>query len=264
MLYFDTHNGLGNQLFTYAFARSVAERFNLRLQHNAHEPCSKVSSGLRYVLPRHFDLDLNQSGRVLQGRGTIYATRHTCPIESIDGTRPVYLQGLYERVDQIAPYKEKIRGWLRFKKPLDNFFPPDKGLAAHVRLGDLRMYPKHSGAILNKSFWDKAISFFQCDTISWFTDSPNDPLMREMINEFGGEIVSGGYLEDFQKMMRFKYIITNTSTFSFWAAWLSDAKRIVSIAKGSSLYGGTWALFEKSPINREVDYWPDEERYMFI
>jgi hypothetical protein len=163
MVYFDTHNGIGNQLFSYAFARSVAERFDLRLQHNGHEPYSNVSSGLSYVLPQHFYLDVNQSGRVLHGRGTIYAKRHECPMESIDGTRPVYLQGLYERVDQIAPYKDKIKGWLRFKKPLNNFSPGDDCLAAHVRLGDLHIYPKPDGAILNKGYWEKALSLFQCD-----------------------------------------------------------------------------------------------------
>lgn len=256
MVYFQSHHGFGIQLFNYAYARCVAEHFGCQLRHHSHDGYDKISSGNQFVLPRHFDLDFNSAGKILAGEPVAYTARHRLNFADIDGTAPVFLQGWYERCDQIKDFKQKIKTeWLRFKEPNHHRFAAGD-LGVHVRLGDKTQEQQ----TLTAAYYADAIRALQPGRIYWFTDSPGGDFIRGLRRRFGGELVSGSFMEDFKMLMRFDKLVTSASTYSFWAAWLGDATAIVVPKRGQFAYGGSWV----HDAYADCDYWPAEKRYVYL
>ena len=249
MISFITHHGLGIQLFTYAFARSMAEDFNMKLQHIGHEACGKISSGHAFLIPQLFEVDFNEKGDSLCGVAKTYYQRHILPHSEVDITAPIVLKGWYERCDQFKKHSSKLREeWL---KPISPKKVSD-GIAVHVRLGDKK--EKRT----KPEYYLDGVSQLGEDEVTWFSDSPESPFIKNLQNKRGGAIRNEGFLIDFQSMMSFKKIVISDSTFSWWAAWLGNATQIMALKKGPNSYGGFWNSYPG------VDYWPDEDRYIYI
>jgi hypothetical protein len=256
MVYFKSHHGFGIQLFNYVFARGVAEHFGFKLQHHSHDGYSAISSGKQFVLPKYFELDFNAKGKALEGEPICYTTRQVLNMGDIDGTKPILLEGWYERYDQIKDYKQAISTqWLRFKEPDTYEFAPSE-LAIHVRLGD----KTEQGQTLTLAYYADAIRAIEHSHIHWFTDSPDSDFMRTLRRKYGGTIVSSSFIEDFKMMMGFKKLVTSASTYSFWAAWLGNADQIVAPKRGQICYRGSWV----KSIYADCDYWPAEDRYIYL
>jgi len=256
MVYFQSHHGFGIQLFNYAYARCVAEHFGCQLRHHSHDGYDKISSGNQFVLSKYFDLDFNPGGKVLAGEPVKYTDRHVLKFADIDGTAPIFLQGWYERCDQISAFKQKIKAeWLRFREP-NNYSFPAGDLAVHVRLGDKTQEQQ----TLSAAYYADAIRTINPGRIYWFTDSPGSDFIRGLRKRFGGDLISGSFMEDFKMLMKFDKLVTSASTYSFWAAWLGDASEIVVPKRGQIGYGGSWV----HSAYDDCDYWPAEKRYVCL
>jgi hypothetical protein len=256
MVYFKSHHGFGIQLFNYVFARCVAERFGYKLQHHSHDGYGAISSGNQFVLPEYFVLDFNAGGRVREGDPVAYTSRHVQKMSDIDASKPILLEGWYERYDQIKDYKRVIASeWLKFKTPNTHEFGP-ADLAVHVRLGD----KVGEQQILDQTYYVDAINAIEFGSLYWFTDSPDSGFMRDLRGKYGGTIVSGSFIEDFKMMLKFKKLVTSTSTYSFWAAWLGEADQIVVPKRGQTCYAGSWV----KSYYADCDYWPAEKRYIYL
>ena len=262
MIYFVSHHGFGIQLFNYAFARCLAEKYSMQLKHVGHEGYNLISSGNEFILPKYFDLDFNLKGRSLSGEPAHYIDRHIFPFAVANQNLPLYLEGWYENFSQIEEYSDSLKTWIIPKYQ----YPISAGVCVHVRLGD-----KGSGHIKKDYYYDSLDMLGEKTDITWFTDCPSDSFMQELVAEKGGKIVSGSFIDDFFKMMSFKNIIISDSTYSWWAAWLGQAVTIIALKKGINKYGGYWQYAEMDDNGRidnsgwiGVDYWPKESRYIYI
>ena len=256
MVSFQSHHGFGIQLFNYAYARCVAEHFGCQLRHDSHDGYDKISSGNQFVLPKYFDLDFNPAGKVIVGEPVKYTARHKLRFAEIDATAPIFLQGWYERCDQLKDFKEKIKTeWLRFRQPNNYQFAAGE-LGVHVRLGD----KTREQQTLSRAYYADAIRRTEHGRLYWFTDSPGSDFMLGLQRQFGGEIVSGSFIEDFKMLLKFDKLVTSASTYSFWAAWLGEAREIVAPKQGQLAYGGSWV----HDAYADCDYWPAEKRYVYL
>lgn len=230
--------GLGNQLFQYAYGRVLMEKGR-----DVMFDISFFSRDTQYT-KRNFRLEsflLNKDSHFEKSE-----SKQSLPIRifnKIDGDRRVRFARYYkDKKDGVADgdyLSEKYFSHLRkdllkevaIKKESSLFLSHKKSiiesensLVVHARRTD---YLYTAGLTnLDKDYYGQARTFFpKSSTIFCFSDDP------EWVKDlFPGEIVtvvSGSGLEDFEELMLMSYgknfIIAN-STFSWWGAWLSQAK----------------------------------------
>ncbi len=196
---------------------------------------------------------LNSRWMMESGSGTLDSL-----VSRIEGNRPLVVYGQFFRYPILKPYKHKIRNeWIALDRSQWPD-PPESTLCVHMRLGDLARHGWH----LNQSYYERAIGALDWDEIVVVTDEPDHAVVRHVVRRFGARLaVSGYWPNDFALICSHKRIVTSESTFSWWAAWLSDAHVIAS--PGPNLdrrqFGGrSWFSDKCDPL---VD---DENRYVYI
>ena len=152
------------------------------------------------------------------------------------GIRNVLLSGYFQSYNFLKNYTEKIRNeWLKVSSellPLRN----ESSIVVHVRAE----YP--SCYFIPFEFYQIALSIAKYDQVYICTDNPDHPYLRNFdsynpiivsTRNFQDSIVRRSHdeicalnIDDFLFMMSFDKIIYGVSTYSWWAAFLSDAKEI--------------------------------------
>jgi hypothetical protein len=161
------------------------------------------------------------------------------------GKKDIVLDGFFQDYKIYTEHKEKIRQWFRFKKLSSQ--PEDK-LIIHVRLGDYLTTPDHHHMIVPINFYHRLIEIDKPSTVCFVTDSPNHPCLKQ----FNAEIVSTDTLHDFAFLASANRLCISNSTFSWWAAWLSDAERIYYPDIGDAHFNKLWVYDEDRYIRINV------------
>lgn len=216
----------GNQIFQYVFARLIAEKNGFAM--GEHFPCQGLFS--EAIQPRV------EVGRVCDG--------DVGPIVFKDGLwpdrTPKYLEmkltpwvyivdGFWQDWRYYEPYRTTIRSWFTYPYQLPHTPEPD-ALVAHVRLGDYQRYktviaPQWISKVLYTIKFKPQRSKFYIVT--------DDPTSRffDKIKQYRPEIVSVSPEHDWNFIRAAKRIICGNSSFSWWAAYLSDATNVYTFKK---------------------------------
>ena len=257
--------GFGNQLFIYCFSRILAERYGLQMECFFNKrPASEFEkpsgfnrrSQKEYAIKNFFNVDNVVEGKTLSGKPKVMAMYNIA--EDWVPQRPINTCGYFQIYSHFKPYKDKIKfEWLRIQDiELPNV--SDDTLCVHVRLSDYVSKP--SPWHLKFSYYKKAIESTKWRDVVLVTDSPNHEIIKGLEKTFGARVVSSKWSEDFKFMMAHKKIVISDSSFSWWAAWLSEANEV--IASGPNLdnekYGGFWAR------RGDIDLYCDEPGWRFI
>jgi len=76
-------------------------------------------------------------------------------------------------------------------------------------------------------YFEKALDHFSChENILIFSDEPKKAL--NMFGRSAEHIQVRHYMVDFYLMRQCKYFIISNSTLPWWAAWLSDSKKVIA------------------------------------
>ena len=267
--------GLGNQMFQYAYARALKEKgIDVRLDLNKayDETFEKYrNNAQRENQIQNFKISL-PSIDMAQDRRYEYLSKDTWLKKTV-----FYLQShllwkyrLYE--EQIQSYSDKtagirgnyyVKGWFqseRYFKDIRNillkeFTPKEKiriskelrealkepeSVSLHVRRGD---YVKADIA-LNKIYYERAIAYIEQNYIKPIFVIFSDDLkwVKENIHINGKCIFVNEEkkLEDYEELLIMSRCRTNiiaNSTFSWWAAWLNQNEDKVVIAPRKWLKG---------------------------
>ena len=208
---------MGNQIFQYVFARIMAEETGLALPNSLPGfPYAGPVEGESYDEPtkklRGHELDLQALLRYSKPRRFI-------------------LTGYYQRVEYYEPYADRIRQWLR--QDDEDFRRPEPGtLVAHVRGGDLydgsvdgKIHPGYPATPYH--YYARLIAARRgVKHLAIVSDKPDDPVASRLADRFGGERINQSALEDFSFLRHADDLILSMSSFAWWAAWLSSARRI--------------------------------------
>lgn len=246
--------GLGNQLFQYAAARSLAIRCNAEL-------CLDASF---YHHGRHRSLELNQfpiratvsskpKGKISGLLSKFFSigqiqkihkekSFHYCSsFEQI--VAPILLEGYFQTPRYFATHEETIRTELT---PPNVLGAQNQGLAKaisscdstilHIRRGDYITNPKAKRMFAEcpMDYYFRAIErvpsdshiFVFSDDIPWAKE--NLSLDRPMT--FVGDDTPRSGVEDLKLMSLGHYHIIANSTFSWWGAWLAGPQKGLTIA----------------------------------
>ncbi len=162
--------------------------------------------------------------------------------------RNIKLQGYFQRLRYIAPYVDKIRNEWLVMDPALKYEVNSNDVVIHIRF----KYPYP----LPFSYYEKALSSITYDQVYICTNEPNHPSLKlfdkykpiirstsslsvMMNNKVSWDEISKLNLDDFTFINSCNKIIISTSTYSWWAAFLSDASEIYAPwpTKGFPLFG---------------------------
>ncbi|HAI98139.1 TPA: hypothetical protein DCL30_01175 [Candidatus Peribacteria bacterium] len=231
--------GLGNVLFQYCFARVLAGQLGYALE-------AKPVPGFPHTADR---ID----GKRFPGGAIVVLEGHKVDLPAIladTRDRKIIVKGCFQRYEYYHSFREQIRTWMQ--PACSAAAKPDpRALVMHVRRGD---YLRVEGYPLPFSFYKDVLKRADFDHLVICTDDPRDPFFRKF-RHHDPEIKSGDLLEDFCFLKSAKKIALSQSTYSWWAAYLSDATEIYF---PRSLTGPF------SSSRPDIDLEVDEPRYRYV
>lgn len=252
MIIIKLQGGLGNQLFQYAFGRSLSVKENkiLKLDISNYD-----SDPLRSYKLRHFNI----KERIAFPLEIFWSKM----IKRLGFGQSSYLEGYWQSEKYFSDIEDTIRREFKLKDPLKNeaqkFSDEIKNtnsVSLHIRRGDYVTNDKLKGFLqpLPLAYYNEAIEivekkidkphfFVFSDDIAWVKD--NLKINHQV------SYVSGSGIEDHEElalMSQCKHNIIANSSFSWWGAWLNDNPGKIVIAPknwfsdgdNSELIPNTW------------------------
>lgn len=260
------YEGLGNQLFQYAYARAISLSTNQKVFLDARETGSRACekrytprkyylSNYRIVLPictnvLHFYPYINGTDQILEIMQNLSV--HGClPYKFFKEDRPDYnetlvdlkgnwyLQGWFQDSRYFQKYESIIKkeivpkNRIKIRYDLKNILKMRNTVSVHIRRGD---YKKVSNAVLPINYYNNAMEYMRnnIDLPYWVVFSDDINWVKENM-DFGTRcyfLDKKDHLQDYEEMMVMSccknHIIAN-STFSWWGAWLGRNKNKIVI-----------------------------------
>lgn len=237
--------GLANNLFQYCFGRILSVRLNCALN---TDPIPGFENTASY-------------GRLSNHENLEYITGHVVDVNKVinnKSKRLIVVNGYFQRYEYFKPFKDLIKqDWLYLP---NQFQFGENDITLHIRSGDI-WQANNSGHIhrdypaLPYSFYQNILDSKKWDNIFIVTEFPDEPMVHKLVEQFSAQVQNGNMLEDFNFVKSSKNIVMSVSTFSWWAAWLSDAREIYLPVTG---------LFDRAR-RPDVNLLPDDDsRYHFI
>tara|TARA_Y100001968_G_scaffold333308_1_gene395391 strand:- start:2477 stop:3361 length:885 start_codon:yes stop_codon:yes gene_type:complete len=257
--------GLGNQLFQYATAKSLALRLGVGLTLDLSWFIDNKSQHTQYILDRFkIDEQIFLPSQYIPRKVRIFLYKtikflslfgFTLPhIEEVDFkytnklldiNNPVILDGYWQNEIYFSKYRDEIKPLIKLNSKINSkdyqLIERIKGsnsICLHIRRGD---YISNTNAsrihgICSKEYYLKAIQVvsnsIQAPLFFIFSDEPH--WVRSNFNfDCQSIYIDSNLLNpeiDFTLMSYCKHFIIANSTFSWWAAWLSESKNKKIIA----------------------------------
>lgn len=210
MVTFNFGGGLGNRLFQYVFARMLSENTGLRLV----TPCPEdnvltATKHTRGTICKNDRVDINE-------------TIDTCNIlERPWSNRHIHLCGYWQEHLYYLKSRNRILSYFNERATKDT----DKdNLVMHVRLTDYKTFG-NKGSVLHPDYYHSCIKKEKYNRLFIVTDDDRDSYLDEF-RKYRPIVVSNDEKSDFWFLTEFDRMIIGNSTFSWWAAFLSNAKKI--------------------------------------
>lgn len=214
--------GLGNQMFQYAFARSMAEHYGAELYIKTSE-LSNAATPRTYMLERMFGI-VAYEGSHVNWRQIIRE-----PHPYIDRCENQYYRGLplgdyeirgyWQNEGYFEPYADLIRN----KFEIDPIVLSKKALIMQVRRTDFVNNSAHF--YCDTDWYKKALSQFE-DFELYITTDDGDWCKNEF-SDWNPKIIEGDELNQFQIMKSVNRHIISNSSFGWWGAWMSNSTNVI-------------------------------------
>lgn len=233
-----------NQALQFVLARILADR-----------------TGLAYNAPSYFK---TKSGDPVQWSGEPLFTMQSAPgrhadgipqiidawqwfdIGSLDPRRPVIVRQWFgQRYEILKPYKDRIRNeWLCI--PPERFVETDdEAVYVHVRRGDYIEYapgrmadPMLQGTATTLDEFERCLAEFpDAKRIIAVTDSPWDAPDEEVFVKRFGKPVATAWDIDFLTLASARWVVLSQSTYSWFAAFLGRAEKVVCSVRPGTFWG---------------------------
>jgi len=251
----------GNQAIIYVTAKILADMTGM-----AYVPRPEFLTKSGSPVTWHQDIPLfvmePTFGQSMSHRPRLFYGPHWINPGAINSRCPIHLAGgYYQRYEFLRPYKDEIRNeWLRLRKPFVATDPD--AVYVHCRRTDYvverTMCQQRTGSPAANSIEEYAAclrEFPDARRLVVTTDNPKDPFMYEF-QKLGlpWSISNGTWDQDFLLLASARWVIMSQSTYSWWAAFLGLAERIVCpLATNSVWYRGRNATGADNAVNLIVN-----------
>lgn len=251
--------GLGNQMFQYAAAYSLAQNKNFKLMLDISD-FTKINNRtfqLKYFFNITNSIATNKEVKSILGMRRFFLIRRI--LKKINKITPnllieepyifnerflevensIYLQGYWQNYNYFLSYKKKLQNIFKLKslssKDIlfsDHYLKMNNLTSVHIRKGDY--INKNNKNIFNqlgtkyymdsisyiKNMVSKPFFFIFSDDYNWVKDNIKLPHNEYILMDY-----SLDSLIDFKLMSLCQHHIIANSTFSWWPAWLKDENR---------------------------------------
>lgn len=126
-------------------------------------------------------------------------------------------------------YYQASKNWLaRELTPRDGEYTraSERDLVAHIRLGDLFAPQWVEMCGYPADVFARLLGTLDYDRCLIVTDSPDSPVINDLIQHHRGVLVSKTVEHDYRTLYNASRLIMSPSTFSWWAAWTGAAAEI--------------------------------------
>lgn len=215
----------GNQLFGYAFARMIATKNNITMCTDwPHQGFVKTSPHPQ--MERHDEpvVHINDMYRDSHDKDWHH--------QDFRGKR-IYIHGFFQHPKYYDQNEAMVKSFFQLR-PIGKR-PPNE-IVCHLRLGDyfaptLRsvIHPRWHQTVLYQMGYRPNGGNMK---LYFVLEDPNDPFFREHYHRFNpaGVVSHANAADDFHFIRSFDNIICSNSSFAWWAAWLSEARRIITFS----------------------------------
>ena len=239
-------NGFGNNIFQYVSARLLAEHHNT--YHFVTPPWPDY-----YAIGDLKQLNINFEPRPMNSPLNITDKSYKAAYDSLLSNQDLSLSGYFEDYTYYFPHRDRIKTW--FPK-VDS--REDNALVLHLRTGDRLVMKNEFYSKPTVENYLRAMEKFDFDELHIVTDMPvwekitpdsfsemkfhlNTPAHErvpveetvkyfnafvEGFAQFNPIIEKRSIVEDFNFIRKFKNILFEHGTLSWWAAFLSDAEKV--------------------------------------
>jgi hypothetical protein len=193
---------LGNNLFSYAYARAYAERHGFEFQ------CDPWIGQKIFQIN---DTPVHEKNRAMARR---------TELDVRDGESNIEFRTYAQSQAAMIYTRTQARAWFRFREEHQYLMPPPDDLLAHHRVGDMQGY-----------------GYPQIRRASYLTACEKfgfDPKLLRFVTEEHPTDVPGltkmglGFLPDFYRLANARILFRANSSFSFWASIIGKAERVFS------------------------------------
>lgn len=217
--------GFANRMCQYAFARAYAEQHGCELQTNpwmGQKVFQIDDPPISGEHPQHFIEEL----------------------EKWNGKVDIHLAGWAQHQKSLIYSRVDARRYFTFRPEILELLKdtPRFPICAHLRWADFLVAPPPGFIAITKESYLVACSQFKIDAGQLRFISEEEPIVIPRIKPGwwenansehhtrgpDGRITSLGFLPDFYALMNSDILFRANSTFSLWAAWLGNAKRVFS------------------------------------
>jgi hypothetical protein len=238
---------LGNNLFQYCFGRIIAETLGYELK---VPPIHGFPGTAEPVRGKNYE---GRAQHVLRGQKVDLNF-----LTSNDPCCHFLLTGYFQRFEYYKGHRPEIQRWLKVDKPIAERVASEnvesKDLVVGIRRGK-DYVPRHG---LPLSYYKTAIESFEYRNLHICSDDPSDPFVRHLAKKYRGIIRAPNALDNLSFIGAFDNIIISNSSFLWWAAYLSDAQRIVAPRPSN----GFWS--HSDPLSKHIDLELPDPRYRYF
>lgn len=244
--------GLGNTLFQYSMGRILAEEMKYELFADSIQGFEGTKDNITGAVTRNDPLQLTNQHIDLD---TIIKTDRQITLGPF---------GFFQRYEYYKPYKNRIRQWLHTDHR--DVGQTENDMVIHLRLGDCILGDlAEDPYVMPPAYFQKALDSTTFDKLYICSDPETleHPLFHHYMEIFSPHqpiLIGGNTIEDFNAIKSFNKIIMSQSTFSWFAALLSNASEIFVPVPSGGKHGNEWSI-ESPGVALFVD---DEDRYQYI
>jgi len=249
--------GLGNKLFMYAYCRLLAENLNYSLISPSFEyNLFHIQYKTPNVEHKFQDLEgLDFSQNEQYGIDDSFSNLHKTIDNAIDflsnKNYNIISGGYYQKYSYWKNHKEKVKSYFNDFIPINESYDENK-VAIHLRNCPLDKRFK----VLPKYYID-SIEKMNVPEIYVYADNIiNHEDVLKALEPYNPILMETNEPDTFKDLTKYKNIICSQGSFSFWAAFLSRANKIIyPIA----------SYFPNAKNDNNIDYMvDDEDRYEYV
>lgn len=213
------HGRTGNNMFQYVFARLIAEHNDLEMVTQwPHQDFCKTTP--------------HAPGRIVEKPveelRDLYHDEHGQEYFAMNlRHKRIVCNGFFQHPKYYDGNREKILTYFKLQEQL-----PVDGIVMHVRLTDYA--DKGLRSVISPFWYLRILQQLKINIkkkrLYIVTDEPGNQYFKHFL-QYAPTVVSNGPASDFHFIRRFNTIICSNSSFCWWAAFLSNAEKIITFSR---------------------------------
>lgn len=229
-----TANQTGNALFMWSYAYLLSRALGYQAELNGVHGFKNTFNDINGICAQGTVIEIRDSGEQIWTEDFDVTVARIKECQAI-----VLVHGHMEQSRYYIPHRDALRYIL---KP-DVQYPDSNEVALHIRGQDVKGQPQRH---MPRDYYTRALDITGRENAVIYTDDVDASAEYDL----GLPIKSGEPLDDFAHIMAARAIVINKSTFSWWAAFLSNASQIVQPEPVS-----TWRCKDNISVYLGVPEW---------